>query len=83
MKKYRYAVVVAARTLVFGASAHLLLLAGYAICRQDYEIMNVWNILDLDFLFPGIEKGPVNFWLSYLSLGVFYALVYWWGKKRR
>lgn len=72
-----------AKTLLFGATTHLILLLGYALWQGDYEIMNVWNILDFDFLVPGIEKGSMNFWLSYLSLGLVYTVFYWWGKKQR
>ncbi len=82
MKPWHPALKAAALTLVFGASSHLLLLLWYAVVHRNYEIMNVWNILDLDFLMPGIEKGPVNFVLSYLSLAVVYIGIYLARKKR-
>jgi hypothetical protein len=64
-----------AKTILFFASVHLLILAIVAI-RGDISVLNVFNILSLNLFLPGLGEGLVNFLLSYcVVLGV-YALAY-------
>lgn len=69
-------------TMLICAGGHLLLLFAVSLYRRDYEIVNLWNVLDIDLLIPGIEKGSFSFFLSYIAVGIVYALVYIWQKRK-
>lgn len=64
-----------AKTMLLSASLHLVLLFAVALVRRDYELVNLFNILDIDLLFPGIQKGIVSFILSYIVIGIVYTLM--------
>ena len=51
-------------TILTCASTHLLILYMTALWTGNYELVNLFNILDLELLLPGIEAGPTMFWAS-------------------
>lgn len=56
-------------TIVLGASTHLAILLFAAIMSNDYTIMNLFNILDLEFFYPELSEGPFMFVMSYVLIG--------------
>ncbi len=59
--------------MLFSASAHMLTLFYLAFARGDLYILNYFNILDLDILFPLIFKN--DFFGNFASL-IFAVLFY-------
>lgn len=64
-----------AKTIVFFASTHLIILAVAAI-RGDIYALNAFKILSLDLFLPGLGEGVVNFALSYCVVGGVYFVAY-------
>jgi hypothetical protein len=65
-----------AKTMLFSASIHMLILFYKTIQTGDINIINLFNILDLELFFPGIDKGQVNFIWSVVFFFVIYLLVF-------
>lgn len=42
------------KLILFSASTHLVILAIYAITNNDLQILNYFNIIDIDLFFPEI-----------------------------
>lgn len=59
--------------MLFSASVHMLILFYLAFARGDLYILNYFNILDLDILFPLIFK---NDFLGNLGSLIFMVLSY-------
>ncbi len=59
--------------MLFSASAHMLILFFLALSRGDLYILNYFNILDLDILFPAIFQN--NFLGNFISL-IFTVLLF-------
>jgi len=59
--------------MLFSASVHMLILFYLAFSRGDLYILNYFNILDLDILFPLIFRN--NFFGNFTSL-IFAVLLY-------
>jgi len=59
--------------MLFSALVHMLILFFSAFSRGDLYILNYFNILDLDILFPAIFQN--NFFGNFASL-IFVALFY-------
>jgi hypothetical protein len=64
-----------ARTIVFFGIVHLAILGLIAV-RGNIDVLNAFNILDLDSFIPGLTEGLINFILSYLMVLVVYCLAY-------
>jgi hypothetical protein len=63
-----------AKTMLFFGVIHLTILA-YQAFRGNVEALNVFSIMSLNLIVPGLDKGPINFALSYgMLLGVYVAL---------
>jgi len=59
--------------MLFSASVHMLILFFLALSRGDLYILNYFNILDLDILFPAVFKN--DFFGNFASL-IFVVLFY-------
>ena len=59
--------------MLFSAIVHMLILFFLAFARGDLYILNYFNILDLDILFPAIFKN--DFFGNFASL-IFMILLY-------
>ena len=59
--------------MLFSASVHMLILFFLALRRGDLYILNYFNILDLDILFPAVFKN--DFFGNFVSL-IFVILFY-------
>ena len=59
--------------MLFSASVHMLILFFLALRRGDLYILNYFNILDLDILFPAVFKN--DFFGNFASL-IFVVLFY-------
>lgn len=61
-----------AKTVLCGASFHLLLLIIYTIQHHQWDTLNIFNILDIDLFLPQSAKGVFNYILSYaIFLGIY------------
>lgn len=60
------------KTMLLSASIHMLILFFFAAKAHQYELLNYFNILDLDFFFPNIAKGYVSMLLATLTVVVVY-----------
>jgi len=83
MFKNRY-IDATAKTMLFCASVHMIILFYKTFQTGDINIINLFNILDLELFFPGIDKGEINFLLSGILLFVIYfsAFFFFPSKKK-
>lgn len=59
--------------MLFSAAAHMLILFFLSLSRRDLYIINYFNIIDFDILFPGIFMD--NLWNNLASL-IFAFILY-------
>lgn len=71
------------KTMLLGATTHLIILVYYAFTHQSFGLLNAFNILDLDLYFPQLNEGAINFVVSYFMLFCVYVLVLYSSKKPR
>ncbi len=45
------------KTILFSAVVHLIILLGNAIFTNNLKMLNLFNVLDLELLFPNILNG--------------------------
>ena len=64
-----------AKTMLFFAGAHLLILA-YVGIRKDIDALNAFNIISLNSFLPSLGQGAINFTLSYFLVAAVYLLIY-------
>jgi hypothetical protein len=64
-----------AKTMLCFASIHLLFL-GVEAAQGNIDLLNVFNILDLDAVAPGLGHGTTNFILSYCVAFAIYGFAY-------
>ena len=62
-------------TMVIGATSHLVLLAIYALTSGRWEMLNAFDILDIDLFMPSLGKGYEFFAISWFFIGVAYVTV--------
>ncbi len=62
------------RTILFSAVVHLSILLGYALFTNNFKILNLYNILDLEFIFPNILNGSFSDISSLIVLIIIYIL---------
>lgn len=62
--------------MLFSAAVHMIILICLAIFRGDIYILNYFNILDLDILFPAIFYNDfLGSILSFIFAGILYILI--------
>ncbi len=64
-----------AKTILAGATFHLFLLVLYFLKTNDYRIINIFNILDIDLFYPQMSEGLPNFLLSFIFIGIVYFTI--------
>lgn len=73
-----------AKTMLFSAAVHMIILFYKTILTGDVNILNLFNILDLELFFPGIEKGEVNFILSgLLFFTIYFSMFFFFPPKKK
>lgn len=72
----RYADALAKTVLIFGA-IHILIL-GFTGVSESIYVLNVFRILNLDLIVPGLGQGLSNLVLSYALVAVGYGIAYRW-----
>ena len=61
-------------SLLFIAITHLIILIGWAIYTYNFKVLNLFNILDLELLFPNILNGFMSDIFSVLILVIIYII---------
>jgi len=62
--------------MLFSASVHMIILFFLSFARGDLYILNYFNILDLDILFPTIFKNNfVGNISSFIITGIIYFII--------
>ncbi len=64
------------KTMLFFAFLHIILLVVLTIVNGQLSYVNVFQIVGLQYFFPGIDKGPVSFLLSLAVIAVIYFFFY-------
>ncbi len=59
--------------MLVSATVHMLILFGFAIAKQDIYILNYFNILDLDIIFPSILFNSL---VGNISAGLLVLVIY-------
>ncbi len=70
----RYASALAKTILIFG-SIHLVVLA-FVAGRESVYVLNVFSILNLDWVIPGLGDGVVNFAISWFVFLAVYCFAF-------
>ena len=63
------------QTLLLFAVTHLMIISYTAFTTKDYEIFNVFRILNLDTYFPHLAEGRKNLLLSLVFVAGVYLYV--------
>jgi len=69
------------KTILFSAITHLIILYTKAFVSKDKELINIFNILDLELIWPSLIENSTSFILSYLFIGVVYCIFLFWKKS--
>lgn len=64
------------KTMLFFAFLHIILLVVLTVIDGKLEYLNVFQIVGLQYFFPGIEKGIVSFCISLILVGIVYLFFY-------
>lgn len=70
------------KTMLFSAIVHVAILYPHSVIHQQQSPINIFNILDLDLIFPGIELGTASFVLSYVFIFGVFAVFYKMNKSK-
>jgi len=62
------------KTILFYAISHLIILLGYSVYTNNFKLLNLFNILDLELLFPNILNGFMSDIFSVLILVIIYII---------
>jgi len=62
------------KTILLYAILHLIILLGYAIYSNNFKLLNLFNILDLELFFPNILNGFVSDIFSLVVLIIIYII---------
>jgi hypothetical protein len=63
------------KTILVGASTHLIILALFAWKMGDIDMLNIYNILDFDLIKPTLGHGTENFLCSWVFITAIFALM--------
>ncbi len=64
------------KLMLLSASIHMIILILYSIIKLEPAHVNYFNILDLEFIFPGIEEGLLSNVLSVVSVIIVYLAIF-------
>lgn len=72
------------KTMLFSAAVHMLILFYKTLQTGSIDILNLFNILDLELFFPGIDRGQTNFiWSSVFFLIIYLSAFIFFPPKRK
>lgn len=54
-------------TMLFCASVHMIILIIFALINNQLILLNLFNILDLELIIPGIDQGIVSAILAFAA----------------
>ena len=63
------------KLILVSAIVHMVLLIIYSVITGDFVILNYFNILDIDLIFPNVIEGTVSQVLSVLATVIVYVLI--------
>lgn len=70
------------RDLMFlSAFIHMSVLTIFAVINLDITYLNLFDILELDLIFPEIAKGMISQIASAISMVVIFGVIYIWRRK--
>ncbi len=61
---------------------HIILLMAMVIIKGDVSYLNLFDILELDLLFPSIAQGAISQVLSLVSIAAIYLVIYFFFTKK-
>jgi hypothetical protein len=64
------------KLILLSAIFHMALLILFSIVNLDLVILNYFNILDIDLLFPNIIEGVLSQLLSIAMVIIIYSLIF-------
>lgn len=64
------------KLIQFSAITHLSILFISAILESNIVVLNYFNILDIDFLFPGIIEGTASQVIALLTGFLIFVIIY-------
>ena len=70
------------KLILFSALVHIFILVIHAVREKDVSILNYFNILDMDFFFPGIADGVLSNVLSVGVMVVIFGLFFWFTRGK-
>jgi hypothetical protein len=62
------------RTILFSATVHLLILFWHSISTGNLKVINLFNIIDLELIFPNIITGSLSDVFSFITLIIIYTV---------
>lgn len=62
------------KTVLFSATVHLLILLGNAIFTNNLKMLNLFNILDIELLFPNILNNSFSDISAIIVLFIIYIV---------
>ena len=71
------------KTILTCATAHLILLVIYSLSTNDFNVLNLFNIIDIDLFFPYLGEGFFYFIISYIFIGSIYLYYYLRESKKK
>lgn len=63
------------KTILVGASVHLIILALFAWKTGDIDMLNIYNILDFELIKPELGHGISNFLCSWVFITAIFAFM--------
>lgn len=71
------------KLMLFSAAFHMALLALFAVLRNDFSLLNLFRILNLELVFPNSTTGDLSNLLSLTISVALYLLVYFFLTSRK
>lgn len=68
--------------ILISVVVHMAILGVYALWVRDYTYLNIYNILDIDLLMPGVEQGVFSMVSSWIIIAVIWAGIVLWLKRK-
>ncbi len=71
------------KLILFSAVIHLLILAVIFAVKHDLTVINYFNILNIDYFFPGVDQGFAGQVFSGLTIAALYGIMFLFNKKKK
>ncbi len=66
--------------MLFSASVHMVILIVWAIMQRNLDYLNYFNILTLNYFFPGVFEGWGASGISLATVIVIYGIIFTWNQ---